>query len=91
MDIWTKRHIRNYCSDPSEANDSKYSKYYQRIRRAIRKEDEKKIFKGNNKTLKIKNIGKSFFMSCWLKGPTNLIVFEISIPFNKKEDFIPLC
>ena len=25
---------------PSEANDSKYSKYYQRIRRAIRKEDE---------------------------------------------------
>ena len=41
MDIWTKRHIRNYCSDPSEANDSKYSKYYQRIRRAIRKEDEK--------------------------------------------------
>mgnify|MGYP000439018852 FL=1 len=41
MDIWTKRHIRNYCSDPSEENDSKYSKYYQRIRRAIRKEDEK--------------------------------------------------
>ena len=41
MDIWTKRHIRNYLSDPSEANDSKYSKYYQRIRRAIRKEDEK--------------------------------------------------
>ena len=41
MDIWTKRHIRNYCSDPSEANDSKYSKYYQRIRRAIRKEDQK--------------------------------------------------
>ena len=41
MDIWTKRHIRNYCSDPSEENDSKYSKYYLRIRRAIRKEDEK--------------------------------------------------
>ena len=41
MDIWTKRHIRNYCSDPSEENDSKYSKYYQKIRRAIRKEDEK--------------------------------------------------
>ena len=41
MDIWTKRHIRNYLSDTSEANDSKYSKYYQRIRRAIRKEDEK--------------------------------------------------
>ena len=41
MDIWTKRHIRNYCSDPSEENDSKYSKYYQRIRKAIRKEVEK--------------------------------------------------
>ena len=46
MDIWTKRHIRNYCSDPSEANDSKYSKYYQRIRRAIRKEDEATRAKG---------------------------------------------
>jgi len=28
---------------------------------------------------KIKNVGKNFFMSCWLKGPTNLIAFEISI------------
>ena len=41
MNIWTKRHIRNYCSDPSEEKDSKYSKYCQRIRRAIRKEDQK--------------------------------------------------
>ena len=41
MNIWTKSHIRNYCSDPSEENDIKYSKYYQRIRRAIRKEDQK--------------------------------------------------
>ena len=43
----------------------------------VRKEDEKKIINGNNKTFKIKNVGKSFFMSCWLKGPTNLIFFEM--------------
>ena len=40
-DIWTKRNITNYCSDPYECNDKNYSKKQQKIRKLIREEDIK--------------------------------------------------
>jgi len=41
MDLWTKRNIRDYLSNPEESLDKNYSEERQNIRKAIRAEDEK--------------------------------------------------
>ena len=41
MDLWTKRNIMGYISNPHESLDKNYSKERQKIRKAIRAEDEK--------------------------------------------------
>ena len=41
MDLWTKRNITDYLSNPEESLDKNYSKERQKIRKAIREEDEK--------------------------------------------------
>ena len=41
MDLWTKRNIMDYLSNPEESLDKNYSKERQKIRKAIRAEDEK--------------------------------------------------
>ena len=41
MDLWTKRNIMDYLSNPKESLDKNYSKERQKIRKAIRAEDEK--------------------------------------------------
>ena len=41
MDLWTKRNIMDYLSNPEENLDKNYSKERQKIRKAIRAEDEK--------------------------------------------------
>ena len=40
MDIWTRKNIQNYTSDPDEESDKKYSKEMQKIRNEIRKVDK---------------------------------------------------
>ena len=39
MDIYTKKNIINYTSDPDEANDFKYDKKLQEARKALREDD----------------------------------------------------
>ena len=41
MDLWTKRNIMDYLSNPEENLDKNYSEERQNIRKAIRAEDEK--------------------------------------------------
>ena len=41
MDLWTKRNITDYLSIPDESLDKNYSEERQKIRKAIRAEDEK--------------------------------------------------
>ena len=41
MDLWTKRNITDYLSNPEENLDKNYSEERQKIRKAIRAEDEK--------------------------------------------------
>ena len=41
MDLWTKRNIMDYLSNPEESLDKNYSKERQKIRKAIRAEDVK--------------------------------------------------
>ena len=41
MDLWTKRNIMDYLSNPDESLDKNYSEEKQKIRKAIRAEDEK--------------------------------------------------
>ena len=41
MDLWTKRNITDYLSNPDESLDKNYSEEKQKIRKAIRAEDEK--------------------------------------------------
>ena len=41
MDLWTKRNITDYLSNPDESLDKNYSEERQKIRKAIRAEDEK--------------------------------------------------
>ena len=41
MDLWTKRNIMDYLSNPEENLDKNYSEERQKIRKAIRAEDEK--------------------------------------------------
>ena len=41
MDLWTKRNIMDYLSHPEESLDKNYSEERQKIRKAIRAEDEK--------------------------------------------------
>ena len=41
MDLWTKRNIKDYLSNPEESLDKNDSKERQKIRKAIRAEDEK--------------------------------------------------
>ena len=41
MDLWTKRNIIDYLSHPEESLDKTYSIERQKIRKAIRAEDEK--------------------------------------------------
>ena len=41
MDLWTKRNIMDYLSNPDESLDKNYSEERQKIRKAIRAEDEK--------------------------------------------------
>ncbi len=41
MDLWTKRNIMDYLSNPYESLDKNYSEERQKIRKAIRAEDEK--------------------------------------------------
>ena len=41
MDLWTKRNIIDYLITPEESLDKNYSKERQKIRKAIRAEDEK--------------------------------------------------
>ena len=41
MDLWTKRNITDYLSNLDESLDKNYSKERQKIRKAIRAEDEK--------------------------------------------------
>ena len=40
MDIWTRKNIQNYTSDPDEESDKKYSIEMQKIRNEIRKLDK---------------------------------------------------
>ena len=40
MDIWTKKNIQNFTSDPDEESDKKYSIEMQKIRNEIRKVDK---------------------------------------------------
>ena len=40
MDLWTRKNIQNYTSDPDEESDKKYSKEMQKIRNEIRKLDK---------------------------------------------------
>ena len=40
MDLWTRKNIQNYTSDPDEENDKKYSIEMQKIRNEIRKVDK---------------------------------------------------
>ena len=40
MDIWTRKNIQNYTSDPDEESDKKYSKEMQKVRKEIRKIDK---------------------------------------------------
>ena len=40
MEIYTKKNIINYTSDPDEANDFKYDKKLQEARKALREEDQ---------------------------------------------------
>ena len=40
MDIYTKKNIINYTSDPDEANDFKYDKKLQEARKALREDDK---------------------------------------------------
>ena len=46
MDIWTRKNIQNYTSDPDEESDKKYSKEMQKIRKEIRKLDKETKSKG---------------------------------------------
>ena len=39
MEIYTKQNIINYTSDPDEANDFKYDKKLQEVRKALREDD----------------------------------------------------
>ena len=39
MEIYTKKNIINYTSDPDEANDFKYDKKLQEARKALREDD----------------------------------------------------
>ncbi len=41
MDLWTKRNIMDYLSNPEESLDKNYSEERQKIRKAIRAEDKK--------------------------------------------------
>ena len=41
MDLWTKRNIMDYLSNPEESLDKNYLKERQKIRKAIRAEDIK--------------------------------------------------
>ena len=41
MDLWTKRNIMDYLSNPDESLDKNYSEERQKIRKAIRAEDKK--------------------------------------------------
>ena len=41
MDLWTKRNIMDYLSNPEENLDKNYSEERQKIRKAIRAEDKK--------------------------------------------------
>ena len=41
MNLWTKRNIMDYLSNPEESLDKNYSEERQRIRKAIKAEDEK--------------------------------------------------
>ena len=41
MDLWTKRNIMDYLSNPEESLDKNYSDERQKIRKAIRAEDKK--------------------------------------------------
>ena len=40
MELWTRKNIQNYTSDPDEESDKKYSKEMQKIRNEIRKLDK---------------------------------------------------
>ena len=42
FDLWTKKNIINYTSDPDEKNDKRYPPSMQKIRKLIQK--NKKIF-----------------------------------------------
>ena len=46
MDIWTRKNIQNYTSDPDEESDKKYSKEMQKIRNEIRKLDKETKSRG---------------------------------------------
>ena len=46
MDIWTRKNIQNYTSDPDEANDKKYHKELQVARKELREEDQAAKKKG---------------------------------------------
>ena len=41
MDLWTKRNIMDYLSNPEESLDKNYSEERQKIRKDIRAEDKK--------------------------------------------------
>ena len=41
FDLWTKKNIMNYTSDPDEKNDKRYPPSMQKIRKLIREEDKK--------------------------------------------------
>ena len=41
MDLWTKRNIMDYLSNPEESLDKNYSEERQKIRKAMRAEDKK--------------------------------------------------
>ena len=39
LDVYTKQNIINYTSDPDEANDFKYDRKLQEVRKALREDD----------------------------------------------------
>ena len=41
FDLWTKKNIMNYTSDPDEKNDKRYPPSLQKARKLLRVEDEK--------------------------------------------------
>ena len=41
FDLWTKKNIMNYTSDPDKKNDKRYPPSMQKIRKLIREEDKK--------------------------------------------------